>query len=162
MSPRTLHPSRLKMLGFLALSCAFVAIGLKMISDGFIIGWGSLLFFGLCALTFIVQLFPNASYLQIDKNGFTICALFRSHTYQRTEVSEFEVTRIGIVNRMVVFNFSESYRQQLAMRQIATATTGYEGGLPDSYGLSYRNLAALLNEYRSKSLQQIEDECQPH
>lgn len=156
MLTQTLRPNRFKCLALLLLSCAFVAIGLNMVFDGntvgwLIISWLSIVFFGLGALVFIVQLLPNAAYLQLDQEGFTVCSLFRSSSYRWSDVDTFEVTLIGL-NRMVVFNFSESYHQALSMRQIATAISGYEGALPDSYSLSVPALAALLNEYRNEAL----------
>lgn len=156
MPPRVLRPSRLKLLFLLLISSAFVAIGLKMVSDGLTTGWLCALFFGLCALVFVVQLLPNASYLQLNQNGFTVCALFRSYTLNWTDVSAFEVAWVGVdrmkSNRMIVFNFSNNYRHHATARRLAISIAGYEGALPDTYGLSHQNLADLLNEYRNECL----------
>lgn len=158
MPPRMLRPRKLKLLGLLFLSCTFVAIGLKMLFDsdpmGLLLGLPSVVFFGLGALVFTIQLLPNASYLQLDPEGFTICTLFRARTFKWSEVGPFEVATIAWpCYRMVVFNFSERYWQMQnwqmqSMRRLSKRTAGHEGGLPDAYGLSLKKLTALLNEYR--------------
>lgn len=122
-----------------------------MILSGESIGWLPALFFGLGVVVFGVILLPNSAYLRVSQDGFTVCSLFRAHSYRWSDVGPFTVDRIG-PNRMVVFNFSDQYRALPLARKAASAITGYEGALPDSYGMSLEELACLLNEYRQTKL----------
>ena len=118
-----------------------------MITGGESIGWGLAIFFGLIAGVFGVTVLPNSSYLELRPEGFTVCSLFRPHTYSWVDVGPFAVGKIGL-NPMVVFDFSGNYEPSPRLRQVAAELTGSEGALPDSYGLSLPELAQLLNEYR--------------
>jgi hypothetical protein len=57
------------------------------------------------------------------------------------------VSRIGI-RELVVFNFSNLYRQHEFARKLCSSIGGFEGALPDTYGMS----AEKLNEWRRRSL----------
>jgi hypothetical protein len=146
-STRILRPNRFKTFGWLALCAGFTAGGAWMIFSGEPMGWLPALFFGLCVVVFVVTLLPNSAYLRVSQDGFTVCSLFRAQSYRWSDVGPFTVGRIG-PNRMVVFNFSGRYRAQPRARKAAAALTGYEGALPDSYGMSLEELASLLNGYR--------------
>jgi hypothetical protein len=148
---RILRPNRLKTFGWLTLCAGFTAGGVWMILSGESIGWLPALFFGLGVVVFGVILLPNCAYLRVSQDGFTVCSLFRAHSYRWSDVGPFTVDRIG-PNRMVVFNFSDQYRALPLARKAASAITGYEGALPDSYGMSLEELACLLNEYRQTKL----------
>jgi hypothetical protein len=143
------RPSSLRNLGLLAGSAAFTAIGLWMVSEKDSSGWFVAGVFGLGVLTAAVLSLPNSSYLRLGPDGFTVCSMFRSHSYRWSDVATFEVGRIG-VNRMIVFNFSPGYTGAKRGRLLATAMTGYEAALPDSYGMPLESLAALLNQYRQR------------
>jgi hypothetical protein len=49
---------------------------------------------------------------------------------------------------MVLFNYAPSAPGSARLRRLATALSGREGALPDCYGLSAEQLAALLNAYK--------------
>ena len=55
-----------------------------------------------------LQIIPGCSYLELEKEGFTMCSLFRKHRYAWDEIACFGVTEIGH-NKMVGFDFSEKY-----------------------------------------------------
>src|SRR5262249_18582680 len=97
-----LRPSRRKLLGLLALSGGFTAVGVWMASDGQWLGWIVATFFGLGAVVFAVQFLPNSTYLRLGPDGFVVCSLFRSHTCRWVDVDRFGVGYVG-VNKMVVF-----------------------------------------------------------
>ncbi len=148
---RILRPNRLKTFGWLTLCAGFTAGGAWMILSDESIGWLPALFFGLGVVVFGVILLPNSAYLRVSQDGFTVCSLFRAQSYRWSDVGPFTVDRIG-PNRMVVFNFSDQYRAFPPARKVASAITGYEGALPDSFGMSLKELACLLNEYRQTKL----------
>lgn len=147
MFPRVLRPRRIKFLGFFVASIGFTIIGGMMVSDGEHLGWFCAVFFGACAFVFAILLLPNSSFLKIDENGFTVCSLFRSHTYSWKDIQSFDIAIVGI-QKMVVFNFSNTYKDARIARRMSVATCGYEAGLPDSFGLTPSELARLLNQYR--------------
>jgi hypothetical protein len=122
-----------------------------MIAAGELIGWFVAVFFGLCTLVLMASLLPNASYLRVSPDGFTMCSLFRAHSFRWSDVCGFSVGRVG-VNRMVVFDFSDEFRGTPRLRKVAIALAGHEGALPDSYGMPLEALARLMNEYRDQGI----------
>lgn len=120
-----------------------------MIYDDRGAGWFVAITFGLGSLVFILQLLPNSSTLLLEPDGFTVRSLYRSHKYKWDDISHFAVTRIG-VNKMVAFDFSGSYEKGQRARQLSAGLSGYEGALPDSYGMKPEHLAQLLNEWKSR------------
>jgi len=146
---RILRPKRLRTLGWLALCAGFAAVGVWMVLSENALGWFVVVIFGIGMLVFAVLLLPNSAYLRIGPDGFTVCSLFRAHSYTWSDVGPFTVGRIG-GNRMVVFDFSEHYRRVPRARKVALAIAGHEGALPDSYGMPLEALAELLNEYREQ------------
>jgi hypothetical protein len=53
---------------------------------------------------------------------------------------------------LVVFNFSNLHRSHEFARKLSSAIGGYEGGLPDTYGLLAKELAALMNDWRQRGV----------
>src|SRR5262249_30263132 len=92
-------------------------------------------------------LHPESSYLRIDSQGFTIVSLFRARSYRWSEVETFCMAKVKY-GRFVVFDVSPTYRGRWLLRKINTAFSGYEELLPDTYGKSAKELAALLNAYK--------------
>jgi hypothetical protein len=150
---QTLRISKAKVFGYLLLSALFVAGGIWMSSDGQVAGWFCAAFFGIGVLVCTINLLPNSSFLVLDRKGFTIRALYREHSYKWTDVDTFMVGSIGF-RRMVVFKFSNAYTGQPRMRAIASALTGAEGALPDTYGLSLQGLADKMNTMKEEALRQ--------
>jgi hypothetical protein len=52
---------------------------------------------------------------------------------------------------MVVFNFSNLHPRQRVLRKLSSAMSGYEAGLPETYGLSAEELAATMNDWRERA-----------
>lgn len=143
----TLRPSKTSMILYFALCSIFTVVGALMIGDGRTMGWLIAVLFGLGSLVFLLQLLPNCSYLRLDPTGFTMCSLFRSHHYRWSEVEHFGITRIGL-NKMVAFNFSDQFDRARIARRVATEISGYEGALPDPYGMKHEQLAELMNQWK--------------
>ncbi|MBL8079205.1 MAG: hypothetical protein JNM55_14670 [Anaerolineales bacterium] len=144
-----LFPSRLKTIGNLFGSLCFVAVSIWQVSVGEIIGWFPLIFFGLCAIVFVISLLPNSSYLRLNPTGFTVCSIFRKHSYSWADVESFAVTRIS-TKQIVAFNFSEQYKGAESLRRTSTSLTGFEGALPNTFGKSANELVILLNDFKSR------------
>ena len=50
----------------------------------------------------------------------------------------------------MVFNFSNLHRGQEFARKLSSAIGGYEGAIPETYGLSAEDLAAMMNDWRQR------------
>jgi hypothetical protein len=148
--PILLRPKPTKWLLVAGGSLAFVLIGIWMVRSGEMFGWLGIVFFGLCLSVSLIGMLPTASYLRLTPEGFTICSLFRAQTIRWDDVAGFGVGRI-FTNKMVMFNYVESYQSSPKLRSFNTELTGFEAAIPDSYGLRHEDLADLLNRYRASS-----------
>ena len=146
--PILLQPSRTKWLAVALGSLVFVLIGIWMVRAGEMLGWVGIAFFGLCLSVSLICMLPQASYLRLTRDGFTMCSLFRAHTIRWDDVTGFGVGRI-FTNKMVMFNYVESYQRSPKLRSFNTELTGFEAAIPDSYGLRHEDLADLLNRYKA-------------
>ena len=151
---RVLRPSRRTWLLVLVISLAFVAVGLLALfgprpaeQEDVWVMWLCVGFFGLVAGVSVLQLLPQTSCLRLDTEGFTIRSLFREQTYRWDDVDTFGATRIG-PNKMVGFNFAPHFRRAERLRGVSAALAGFEGALPDTYGMKAEELAHLMNEYK--------------
>ena len=129
---------------------AFVAIGVAMVESGDWRGWLPLVFFGLGVVAFGLQFLPNCSYLRIGPDGFTICALFRRHSYAWSEVGAFEVRSAGL-DRMVVFTLATRSHAS-GLTRLNARLTGADAAIATSgaWSVSMEHLAELMNQYRER------------
>lgn len=78
-------------------------------------------------------------------------SLFRSSMIKWDAIEEFGVYTIkqrGLsVAKFVGLNFRESESSHRKARSLSKSLVGYEGGLPDTYGLKAEDLALLLTNY---------------
>jgi hypothetical protein len=137
----------------LLVSAAFVAISLVAIINGKQMGWVGVIFFGLCFLVSIYMLTPNAIRLQIDKNGIEMKTFFKPMKLEWSDVNRFYVSyiRTGLARtKMIGIEFSDSYKKHRAGRQLSSALSGMEGGLPNHFNLPAEEICELLNESRQR------------
>jgi hypothetical protein len=142
-----LRPSKLKIVFMLLLSLLFVAGGIVSLDKDSMMGWVIIIFFGLCALVFILQLLPNTSYLKLTEEGFEVRSLFRSNMTKWSEVKGFRTGYIS-VNKTVTFDYTKNHTKQQNGKKLAKALAGTEGALPDTYGMKASELARLMNEWK--------------
>lgn len=157
--PVTLRPSKLKTSLLLLVSTSFVAAGIWMVfyngMEGYTIdgipvywvGWAGIVFFGVAMVVFLLQFVPGAAYLRLTPEGFTYCTAFRAHTTRWEDVEEFGVMQLHH-NRMVGWNYVPGYQVKARMRGFSKAVSGYEAGLPDTYGLTVEQLVEALETLR--------------
>ena len=148
MTDKTLYPSRGKQLLLLLICATFVVVGVILINkENTLTAWACTLFFGLCLVVFVVTLLPGAAYLKLTDEGFELCSLFRKHFTPWTDIEQFGVGYSGI-KKMVLMKYKPTVTsQQMARQMSAAVTNGWDGGLPDNYGMKYNELADLLNSY---------------
>lgn len=127
-----------------------------MVHKGAPNGWFVALAFGVGALVFAVSMLPNASYLQLDDDGFELCSLFRKSKVPWHEVETFFVGRMAR-HTAVFYSYSETHtRAELAKKLARTISPG-EGALPDTYGLKPQALADLMNACKERHRQMQTD-----
>jgi|SRR5579862_2002015 len=121
------------------------------IRDAGPLAWLYTLFFGLCTAIFIAQIVPGASYLQVRRDGFMYCSLFRKFpVIPWQDVSVFRVASVPPSGfSLVVFDWQTSSHP--VVRRVNQHLIGATAGLPDSYGLSPQELADLPNTWRSRA-----------
>jgi hypothetical protein len=145
--PVTLRSSRKKMLLMLVGSLMFVAAGFWMLDDHPVSGYASIIFFGLCAVVFCINLFPNSSYLRLTREGFTMCSMFRCRSIEWRHVSHFGISRIGL-KKLVGWDPSHPVS---SAGKATKAISGYVSALPDTYSLTPEELAELMNKAREQA-----------
>ena len=145
-----LRPSRARWLAALAACLVFAAIGVMMIRDGAASGWFVAGGFGLAALACAVVLLPGSAYLKVRRDGFVFGTLFRRWYLPWTAVGPFSVAIVGR-DEIVVFDILDP-AQMPRMAGLLRMPAGANAGLPETYGLSGGELAAVLNSARDRSL----------
>lgn len=148
--PLILRPNKLKTLVLHIICLVFSFGGIFLIRDGKNMGWLVFSFFFIGVIVFIITLLPDSSYLKVSAEGLEIKTLFKkSQIIPWSIIEEFGAAYIG-VNKMVTINFNKDYDKQKLGREIASSISGFEGALPDTYGMSASKLAELLNDYKNK------------
>lgn len=119
---------------------------------------GLFLLITLCSLWVI--LFPKSFSLTLNQQGFTVKQLYRVSHYLWKEVSDFDMRstpRYGFFK--VYFDDGHQSSQDKLMRVFSrnTGTLKFSVGknhfLPDTYGMKASQLAALMNHWRERALQ---------
>jgi hypothetical protein len=107
-------------------------------------------FFGLCAAVAAVQLvFPST--LTLTTDGFTSTALRRRVTRRWKDIDSFVPVRTSALSGVVGVRLAASVEQRSGVRKAARNIWGYDAGtLPDTYGMTVDELAALMNEWRDR------------
>jgi len=149
MESKILRPKKTKSIILILVSILFVLGGFLMLEEKFFIGIITIIFFGLGIIIFTIQLFPNTSYLKLTEEGFEIRTLFKSDFTKWSDVKEFNTDYIG-PNKMVMLNYKEEHTKYKSGKKIAKILSGSEGALPDTYGMSAKALAQLMNEWKAK------------
>jgi hypothetical protein len=144
--PKTLRASRKKLVLLLFVTLVFVAIGIVEIrsEEASLGGWLCALLFGLGAVVFALNLLPGASYLRLEREGFTFCTLFRRTHMQWARIATFSVHRIP-TKSMVGWSYVPGFDLgSAAMRSMNQKLAGCDAALPDTYGCNANDLAETL------------------
>ncbi len=137
------------MLLFLGCS-AFVVIGIFLIDKDPLIGWGSIIFFGLGVVVSLIQFHPNASYLKLNEEGFEVKGLFRSNFTKWSHVKDFRQGQIKS-NKMIFFNYTEEHKKWKQGKKLAKLISGNEGAIQSSYNIKTHELLDLMKAYKLRS-----------
>lgn len=142
-----LRPSPWKMLALLAISAGFVWLAVVIADRSPLMAWLCGGFFALCALVALVSLLPGANHLRLDAGGLELRSLFRVTRWAWRDVVRFGPTRVGL-HAMVGVDFADHVDAAARLRSVNRGLTGFDGALPDTYGLRASALAARLETWR--------------
>lgn len=140
--PLILKPRKTKNIFMIIISLGFVILGISLLENKLWIGVLNIFFFGICLIIFIINMLPNSSYLKIDERGIEMKNLFRITFIPWKAVNGFNSKSI-FLKKMVTFDIDEKLLTDSKIK-------GKTGAFPDTYGMSAKNLAALLNNYKQK------------
>lgn len=153
-SPCVLHPSRTKSVALLGGSLLFVLCGIWLREEGPVAAWLTIVLFGLAAVVFSVNLLPGSSYLKLTSEGFEQRVLFRTHEEAWKDIQHFEAYRNPTSSsRLVGYVYDPDCASTAggAARKISRSLVGLDGALPDTYGMSADELAALMNDWLERN-----------
>ncbi|WEK69393.1 MAG: hypothetical protein P0Y62_16355 [Candidatus Chryseobacterium colombiense] len=140
--PLTLRPGKLKNIILILISIGFICMGITLIERNLWIAILTIFLFGISLIVFSINLIPNTSYLKIDERGLEMKSLFRT-TFIPWQVINGFTTKQIFVNKLVMFDIDEKF---LKLSKIKSK----QGAFPDTYGMSAKKLAALLNDYKNQ------------
>ena len=141
--------SRKKALMILAISVAFVVLGAWLTGERPIIGWLCVGFFGLGIPVSLLMLRPKSAFLKLTPEGIEIVAMYRTTRIKWSDVEGFYVGNISGA-KMIGIAYSPAYQKQKAGRAFASALSGMEGAIADSYTASIEEVCGTLNEWKAR------------
>jgi large subunit ribosomal protein L33 len=148
--PLRLTPSRGKWALVLLICIGFTIAGAVIIRAGNARGWFAG-FFILGIPMAAIMLLPGAGGLVLDREGFGVTTLYRTHRWRWTDTGGFAVATLPRGHKMVVYNAHASS----VLGQVSTKITGRNAGLPETYGLKPEALAELMTRWREQALRSL-------
>lgn len=133
-----LKRNKLKDLVFLIFFLVFVSLGYLTLEKNLLMGWFGILFFGIGALLFFIQLMTNICYLKLDEEGFEERSLFKTKSFKWNEVSKFEI-RSFRWNKSIHFNHKDHFGKNVWKSITA------------SYSIDCKELINLMDNYKNKN-----------
>lgn len=107
-------------------------------------------FAGFWAVLGAIMLLPGANSLRLDEKGFEIEHFFRRKNFLWSDVSDFEVRRVGEFNgEIVAFDTVESHLS--LWERINGALIGKKRYLPNTYGMTGEDLAKLMTSRKNSA-----------
>ncbi len=113
------------------------------------LGWFLVGLFGLCILLAVLRLLPDSNYLEIRPDGMHIRNDYRNWFVRWTDVQEFFPGYFS-QQSAVCWNYVSSDSEERLARKFIASITGFEAGLPNTYGMRTQDPCDLLNDWRKK------------
>jgi hypothetical protein len=138
--------SRFKASLLLLGSILFVVLGWWMKEQKPLIGWLCVVFFSLGVPAALTMFLPGVMSLRLDPEGLEMKSLGRTNTIRWSDVQSF---RIGSIRgaKMIAIQYRPQYAEQKFARSAASAISGMEGAIPNSYNVPLVRLETVLNEW---------------
>ena len=153
VEPRTLIGTSRWGRAFLVAALALVAAAVVGIAAGLAIFWVALVSGVVLAVICWLRL-GSSTTLELSGSALAIGRGARTITVPWAEASEFRTFPNPLGGRMVVFDWDGVWPGHTRGRiwRVGTFWQGADMSLPDNYGMSAGELAALLNDYRRRSV----------
>jgi len=150
MQKELVYPaSRARALLLLAGCAAFVAVGFLISKQNLLVGWLSIVFFGLGIPIAILMLFSRGMYLRLTADGFEMASLFNKTVIRWGDVDGFRIGRVRSV-KMIAIIYRPDYKDQKMLRRVNSSLAGMEGAIPNIYAVPLDTLLAKLNEWHTQ------------
>jgi hypothetical protein len=133
-------------------SLVFVTIGLWMTSEEPVLGWILTGLFSLGIPAAIILLLPAAVQLRLDEEGFEVKSVMRRETTRWQDVKSFRLDSVSS-GKIIAIEYQPSYMGKQSQRATANALIGVEGGIPNNYNISLKELEKELNMRLQQSRQ---------
>jgi hypothetical protein len=158
IQPTILRPSKVKLVLLLLACLVFVVIGIFMGRSGHWLNYFGAAFFALGIPVAVIQMLPNASYLEIASEGFTVSSLFRKHFVPWLTVDKFRIIDASPLpwskTEMVGYDLLHPNGQASRGQKFSKFVGGAEGALPDTYGKKAEDLLEIMNTCLAKAREQ--------
>lgn len=141
--------NKLKNSLLLLVCAAFVTIGVFILDNNPVIGWGSTIFFGMGLIVALIQFYPNAAYLKLTDEGFEVKSLFRSSFTKWMDIKDIRKGQIK-GTKMIFFDYTDNHKKWNTGKKVAKSLSGNEGAVQSSYNISTDNLLELMRAYHLK------------
>ena len=139
--PVTFYPGKTKNIFLMLISLGFVILGISLLDKNIWIAVLNIIFFGLCFIVYVINFIPNATYLKLNETGIEMKTLFKTTFIPWRAIKSFGIRNI-VVMKTVTFELDENV--------IDAKVKSKTGAFPDTYGMSAKNFAALMNEYKNQ------------
>ena len=148
---RILHADTKKWLTVMAIGAGFVAIGIIVIvMQGGFLAWFVTLFFALVAGVGALQLIGPGSHLELHADNFVVTNFGRKTTERWDECANFSVYRVSRTE-LVVYDRARDVETHKG--EMNRSISGRSSGLPDTFGMSAKDLAELMNAYQQHGVE---------
>jgi hypothetical protein len=153
VEPRTLVGTARAGRAFLHAALTLVAAAVVGIVAGLVLSWIALVSGVVLAVICWLRL-RSATTLELSRSGLAIRRSARTLTVPWDEASEFRTFPNPMGGRMVVFDWEGVWPGHTHGRtwRAGTYWQGADMSLPEDYGMSADELAALLNDYRRRAI----------
>jgi hypothetical protein len=150
--PVTLYPSRLKWGLILTGFMLFTFVGCAMVINGDKGGWFVVYFCSAGTLIGIIPLLPGGGGLTLDQYGFETVNMFRRTRTRWRDASGFEtMVQAAAPGSQVVYD-DASRNQDFDPAANPLWVAGHNAALPDTYGLRAKDLAWVMESWRTRAL----------
>ncbi|MCI5065271.1 hypothetical protein MRY87_06070 [bacterium] len=105
-------------------------------------------FFAVGSLICLLQLLPNGCFLELSSTGFTFCSIFRERTITWEDVAEFGIHSPSQGMKVVCIKLNSHSKSSNFRTGISSALSGWDIGLPDTYGRSAEQLLSLMEKWK--------------
>jgi hypothetical protein len=149
-----LRASRRKWLAILVACVVSTFAGFHMVVGGAWVGLFLLGFFGFGTVVAVATII-RPTQLRIDSDGVTLVQPWRRTRYDFKGCSEFRIWRSGYGSSMVVFDDQSADRAPGVLSILNDKLSGSNSWFPNTFGVSARELAALLNDRRQRVVEHL-------